>query len=158
MSKRNNEKPAKERLYPPPGMSTQKCINLINRLGRIRWHADIEKPYDHANGVFKYVGRYIRRGPISERRIQEYDGKVVKIAYAHPDKHEKPHFSISAQTFVHRLLLSHVPEKASHVVRPLGLFHPNCRAKSFRSTTYQGGFIKKTQKVPDRKLLIVFCF
>jgi len=35
-----------------------------------------------------------------QRRIKEYDDKVVKIAYAHPDKHEKPHFSISGQTFV----------------------------------------------------------
>ena len=128
LTKSGKEKPAKERLYPPPGMSTQKCINLINRLGRIRWHANIEEPYEHANGVFKYVGRYICRGPISERRIKEYDGKVVKIAYAHPDKHEKPDFCISAQTFVHRLL-SHVPEKGNHVVRSFGLFHPNCRAK-----------------------------
>jgi len=35
---------------------------------------------------------------------------------------------MSAQTFVDSLL-SHVPEKGSHVVRSFGLFHPNCRAK-----------------------------
>jgi len=121
-------KPEEERLHSPPGMSTQKCLNLINRLGRKRWHADIEKPYEHANGVFKYVGRYIRRGSISERRIIGYDKDTVKIAYAHKDKHETKDFTVSAQTFVERFL-SHVPAKGSHLVRSFGLFHPNCRKR-----------------------------
>jgi hypothetical protein len=43
-------------------MRKQQCLNLLNKLGRKRWHADIEPAYAHANGVFKYVGRYIRRG------------------------------------------------------------------------------------------------
>ena len=118
----------KDRLYPPPGMSIQKCRNLLNRLGRKRWHADIEEPYEHANGVFKYVGRYIRRGSISERRIISYENDTVRIAYAHKEKHEAKDFTISAQTFVDRFL-SHVPAKGSHLVRSFGLFHPNCRKR-----------------------------
>jgi len=116
----------KDRLFPPPGLSTQRCLNLINKLGRKRWHADIEPPYDHANGVFKYVGRYIRRGSISERRIINYKDNMVRIAYAHQDKHEANDFTVSAETFIDRFL-SHVPAKGSHLVRSFGLFHPNCR-------------------------------
>ena len=121
-------KPDNERLYPPPGMTIQKCLNLLNRLGRKRWHADIEPPYDHANGVFKYVGRYIRRGSISERRTIGYEGGMVRIAYAHQDKHEENDFTVPADTFIDRFL-SHVPAKGCHLVRSFGLFHPNCRAK-----------------------------
>lgn len=136
-------------LRAPDGMSVQQCSNLINKLGRKRWHANIEKPYEHANGVFKYVGRYICRGPISERRIMSYDGKQVTIAYAHQEKHEKPTFMLSAQNFIRRIL-SHVPEKGTHVVRSYGLFHSNCREKlnSARKHLGQGPYVP-TSKVPS---------
>jgi hypothetical protein len=117
-------KPSDQVLSPPPGKTVRQCLNLLNRLGRLRWHADIEPAYEHANGVFKYVGRYIRRGPISEKRIVGYDGKTLTIAYAHPEKHEKPTFRLEAHEFIRRLL-SHVPEKGTHLVRSYGLFHGN---------------------------------
>ncbi len=128
LTSRGKIKPIKKVLIPPPGKSVQQCFNLLNKLGRIRWHADIEPAYEHANGVFKYVGRYIRRGPISEKRIISYKDAEVKIAYAHPEKHERQYFSLIANQFVDRIL-RHVPEKGSHLVRSYGLFHPNCRTK-----------------------------
>jgi len=115
-------------LIPPSGMSVQNCVNISNKLGRVKWHADIEPAYEHADGVFKYVGRYIRRGPISERRISSYDGETVTIAYAHREKHDQGSFQLKANEFISRLL-SHVPEKGTHLVRAYGLFHPNCRGK-----------------------------
>jgi len=121
-------KPRNQFLVPPAGMTRQKCQNLLNKLGRKRWHADIEPSYEHANGVMKYVGRYIRRGPISEKRILNYDGENIKIAYVHPEKHESCHFSVTAEQFIARLLC-HVPDKGTHMVRSYGLFHPNCREK-----------------------------
>jgi hypothetical protein len=124
-------------LNAPSGMSVRRCLNLLNKLGRVKWHADIEPAYDHANGVFKYVGRYIRRGPISEKRIVKYDGKDVHIAYAHPEKHEKPGFCIDAETFIRRLL-THVPEKGTHLVRAYGLFHPNCIDKLNKARSQLG--------------------
>lgn len=45
------EKDKSEILRLPYGMSRQKCLNLLNKLGRKRWHADIEPAYSHANGV-----------------------------------------------------------------------------------------------------------
>jgi hypothetical protein len=112
-------------LRPPDGMSVQQCLNLLNKLGRKKWHCDIEPAYEHANGVFKYVGRYIRRGPISEKRIASYDGETLTIAYAHPENHKEKFYHLKAETFVKRIL-SHVPEKGTHMVRSYGLFHPNC--------------------------------
>jgi hypothetical protein len=86
MTPRDSKKPADQVLKPPPGMSTQQCLNLLNKLGRIRWHAQIKPAYCHADGVYKYVGRYLRRGPISEKRIVSYDGETVTIGYAHPSR------------------------------------------------------------------------
>jgi len=115
-------------LVPPSGMSRQQCLNLLNKLGRVRWHAQIEPAYAHADGAYKYLGRYLRRGPISEKRITGYDGKTVTIAYAHPEKHKERSFRLDGKTFIDRLL-SHVPEEGTHLVRSYGLFHPNCRDK-----------------------------
>jgi hypothetical protein len=101
---------------------------LFNKLGRVKWHVQIEPAYAHATGVAKYLGRYLRRGPIAEQRIVGYDGGRVTIAYAHPDKHGQPTFSLPAAAFIRRLL-SHVPAKGTHLVRAYGLFHPTCRGK-----------------------------
>ncbi len=125
---KGKSKPDNQTLRTPFAMSVQQCLNLLNKLGRKRWHADIEPAYAHANGVFKYVGRYIRRGPISERRIIGYDGNNVTIAYAHREKHNRPTFKLTAGDFIGKLL-SHVPAKGTHVVRSYGLFHANCRKK-----------------------------
>ena len=128
MTKTGRRKTADQILVPPPGQSVRQCLDLLNKLGRIRWHVDIEPAYDYADGAFKYVGRYIRRGPISERRIVDYDSDSVTIAYAHPEKHEEPSFKLPVQTFIRRLL-DHVPAKGTHLVRAYGLFHPNCLEK-----------------------------
>jgi len=104
-------------LRAPAGMSVQQCYNLFNKLGRKRWHAQIEPAYEHANGVFKYVGRYIRRGPISERRIIGYDGQQVAIGYAHREKHDSATFKLSAYGFIRRLL-NHVPDITKSTVTP----------------------------------------
>jgi hypothetical protein len=135
-------------------MSVQKCLNLFNRLGRIPWHVDIEPPYEHANGVFKYVGRYIRRGPISERRIISYDGRDVTIAYPHQGKQEKSTFKLGAHSFIRRML-SHVPEKGTHVVRSYGLFHSNCRDKLNRARKILGQEpFEPSEKIPTAQELL----
>ena len=125
-------KPADQILVPPPGMSVQQCLNLFNKLGRQKWHVQIEPAYAQVSGALKYVGRYIRRGPLSERRIRAYDGHRLSIAYAHPEKHTQSTFNLDAKDFVLRLL-SHVPEKGTHCARVYGLYHSACREKLNRA-------------------------
>lgn len=121
-------KSADQTLVPPPDMYVQQCLNLFNKLGRQEWHVQIEPAYARADGVLKYAGRYIRRGPLSERRIRAYNGVRVTIDYAHPEKHTHPAFTLDAQDFVLRIL-SHVPEKGTHCARVYGLYHSACRDK-----------------------------
>lgn len=152
---RGEGKPQEEVLVPPAAMSGQQCRNLLNKLGRMKWHVDIEPAYAHATGVYKYVGRYLRRGPISEKRIVGYDGETVTMAYAHPEKHGQRTFHLTADTFIQRLL-SHVPEKGTHVVRAYGLFHPNCRGKldAARAQLHQPAYEPFTDLPPAHELLL----
>jgi len=121
-------KPIDRVLVPPPDMRLQQCLNLLNKLGRQKWHVQIEPAYSQASGVLKYAGRYIRRGPLSERRILAYNGHRVTIGYVHPENHPQSTFSLDAKAFVLRLL-SHVPAKGTHCARTYGLYHSGCRAK-----------------------------
>lgn len=130
-------KPEEQILVPPPDMSVRQCLNLFNKLGRMTWHMQIEPAYAQARGVMKYAGRYIRRGPLSERRIRAYNGKRVTIAYAHPEKHTRPTFTLEARDFVLRLL-SHAPEKGTHCARVYGLYHSACREKLNRARSQLG--------------------
>jgi len=115
-------------LNPPPSMTLQQTLDLLDRLGNERWHVRIEEAYAHAGAVLKYAGRYIRRGPLSERRILSYDGERVIIAYAHPEKHVSDSFILPAPEFIRRVL-DHVPERGTHCVRAYGLYHSACRKK-----------------------------
>ncbi|MCK9304751.1 MAG: transposase [Bacteroidales bacterium] len=115
-------------LIPPPSMTLRETLNLLDRLKCVRWYVRIETAYPHAGAVLKYAGRYIRRGPLSERRILSYDGEQVSIAYAHSEKHTKNSFTLPASEFVRRVL-DHVPERGTHCVRAYGLYHSACRAK-----------------------------
>ncbi|MBT6501553.1 MAG: hypothetical protein HOK67_16780 [Deltaproteobacteria bacterium] len=45
--------------------------------------------------------------------------------YTHPKKHKRPTFRLSYKTFIDRLL-SHVPEKGTHIVRSYGCVHMGC--------------------------------
>lgn len=38
---------AEEILVPPPERSVQQCLNLLNKLGREKWHVQIEPPDTH---------------------------------------------------------------------------------------------------------------
>lgn len=141
-------------LVPPPDMTLRQCLNLLNKLGRQPWHVQIEPAYADAHGALKYAGRYLRRGPLSERRIRAYDGQRVVIAYAHPEKHAHPTFCLGADQFITRLL-SHVPEKGTHCARVYGLYHSACRAKlnQARSQLDQPPYAPETEPPDTHELL-----
>jgi len=134
---RGKKKPISEVLVPPPDSTRQQCLNLLNKLGRVKWHVQIEPAYEQAKGVIKYAGRYIRRGPLSEKRIVAYDGKIVTIAYAHPDKHESNVFNLPAVELINRLL-THSPEKGTHCARTYGLYHSSCLNQLNKARSQRG--------------------
>lgn len=151
---RGKDKAPEQIMIVPPGMSRQQCFNLLNKLGRCKWHVQIEPAYGQADGIFKYVGRYIRRGPLSEKRIRSYDGHRLVIAYAHRRKHSRPTFSLPAERFVMRLL-SHAPQSGTHCARAYGLYHARCieRLNQARSQLGQPPYDPQT-KLPDTHELL----
>lgn len=144
---RGKPKPPDEVMVIPPGMTRQQCYNLFNKLGRQRWNVHPEEAYESVGGVLKYIGRYIKRGPISERRIVSYNGTRLVIAYAHPEKHVRSTFTLEACEFIRRLL-QHVPAKGSHCARVYGLYHSAKREMLNRARVHFGQAPYKPEAEP----------
>lgn len=116
-----------EELTVPDDERLQQVLNLLNKLGRKKWNVCIRERYAHGNGVLTYLGRYMRGGAISNRRILSSDAEHVRFRYrdyreegASGCKSSKV-LELPVNDFVRRVLL-HVPEPGHKIVRSYGLY------------------------------------
>jgi hypothetical protein len=105
----------------------QALANELNRLGRVRWNVYLKERYPHGRGVLTYLGRYLRGGPIANRRLLSAHDTAVTFGYTdHRDRKRKA-MTLSATDFLSRVL-EHVPEPGTHGVRAYGLYAASKRA------------------------------
>jgi len=123
----------KGKLTLPPGMSTRRFINLLNKLGRAAWNVKILPPYDYADGVATYLGRYIKGGPIKDSRFISFGADSVTFR-SRPTKQQPNRKKLTLQMgdFIRRLLL-HVPVPRAQYVRSFGLYANTCREKLLKA-------------------------
>ena len=110
----------------PSDVSLQRAENLLNRLGRVRWHVMIMPPYSHGRGVLQYLGRYVRGGPVSSRRVTRMADGSVRLRYKDPTRTCTRFMTLAIPEFMKRML-RHVPEPGLHLCRVYGLFAPGKR-------------------------------
>lgn len=114
------------KLTVPEGARHQQILNLLNTLGRKKWNVCIRERYAHGRGVITYLGRYLRGGPIANKRIISCDNETVTFRYKDyradengGEKHQVMELPIAEFT---QRLLRHVPEPRRNMVRSYGLF------------------------------------
>ena len=109
------------RLALPSELSRTRCENLLRRLGHQTWNVRIQERYPHGQGVLVYLARYLRGGPLGNRRLVAAPGGRVAFRYTdHRDGREKT-LALPLEHFVQRITW-HVPEPRQHVVRYWGLY------------------------------------
>jgi hypothetical protein len=113
-------------LQLPQGQRRQPMENLLNKLGRQKWHVHIRERYPSGQGVLIYLARYLRGGPLSNRRLRACDGQQVVFAYE--ERAKGPGGRAKARTmhlpleqFLGRFLL-HVPPPRAVLVRCWGVY------------------------------------
>lgn len=121
-------------LIVPEGERPQQVLNLLNKLGRKKWNVCIRERYAHGNGVLTYLGRYMRGGAISNRRIISADGGHVRFRYRdyrtedESGRSDSKVMALPLNDFVSRVLL-HVPDPGHKIVRAYGLYAGSRRAE-----------------------------
>ncbi len=116
-----NEAYAEGTLKLPPDWSERDWKKALTRVAKKNWNVHIQGGYRHGDGVAIYLSRYVRGGPINDRRLISSDQSGVKFRYQdHRDGKSKV-MALSESNFISRVL-SHVPVKGRHLVRYYGLY------------------------------------
>jgi hypothetical protein len=114
------------RLQLPPDLPAPKVHTLLNKLGRKKWNVHIRERYPHGRGVVRYLSRYLRGGPLAERRLLTASAEHVTFWYTDNTEQDaqgrgpRKTLTLSAAEFLTRLL-THVPPPGLQVVRSFGL-------------------------------------
>lgn len=72
----------------------------------------------------KYITRYVRHPPISDRRIFDYDGESIRIWYDHPSSGVRCYVTYPVLEFIYRVVI-HLPMKGMNMVVYYGLYSPS---------------------------------
>jgi hypothetical protein len=114
-------------LQLPEGRSPQQIANLLHKLGRTKWHVHIRARYPHGAGVLTDLARYLRGGPLANRRLIACEQGTVTFRYRvngeASDRQPRGRMTLPMEEFIRRYLL-HVPEPGTRVVRSYGLYAP----------------------------------
>lgn len=119
---------ARGELVLPPDWAEQATINQLNRLGRKKWNVHIRERYAHGRGVMNYLSRYVKGGPISNRRLSRCDATQVGFYYVDHRDGKTHEMRLQPDQFIQRYL-QHVAEVGSHTTRYYGLYAHGQRSK-----------------------------
>lgn len=117
-------------LRVPAGQNAAQLRGLLNRLGRMHVNVKILERYDHGVGVATYLARYLRGGPLSNRRLVSLRGEMVTFRYLdrrHVDAAGRPTQRLAELPVLQfvKAYLQHVPPKGFTTVRRYGLYANN---------------------------------
>ena len=117
-----------EKLKLPAGTTVLQWRNQLNRLGRLPWNVKLMERYEHGRGVINYLARYLRGGPIGNKRLLgQADGKIAFRYRLPADYGQRAGHSVlrlHPHDFLKRLL-QHVPPSGLRTVRGYGLYSGN---------------------------------
>jgi hypothetical protein len=144
----------------PEGRSCQQMANLLHKLGRTKWNVHIRERYPHGAGVLTYLARYIRGGPLANRRLVACAHGRVTFRYRvkgdGSDRQPRDLMTLPSEEFIRRYL-QHVPEPGTRVVRCYGLYAPTkgealavCRAQLGQGPVAKPGVLDWQRACRDR--------
>ena len=72
----------------------------MRKLYEIKWYVYLQKPSDNHQRNIEYLGRYIKRPPISEARIEKYNGSEVTFKFLDHYNNTVDHITMSVFEFI----------------------------------------------------------
>jgi hypothetical protein len=99
------------------------------------WVVQLNKQSNNFRATIEYLGKYLKRPPIGETRIKNYDGKSVTFEYLDHYTKTKEIVTLPVLEFIARLI-SHIPDKHFRNIRYYGFLANRLRGKLL-PTVYQ---------------------
>lgn len=111
----------------PKSSATSQLIDRLFKTYRNGFYVHAKPQVTQAQGISRYIGRYIRHPAIADARILAYDGTVVTFFYEDHQglRHEQ---TWPVLTFIHGVV-RHIPPKHFKLVRYFGLYAPRKAAQ-----------------------------
>ena len=100
----------------------------MRELYSIKWYVYLQAPSDNHKRNIEYLGRYIKRPPISEARIEKYDGKEVTFKFLDHYNNTVNHITMSVFKFI-ACLIMHIPDRNFRMIRYYGFLSNRTRGK-----------------------------
>lgn len=90
-----------------------------------KWNVKVEKGYEHARGIVKYLSRYLKGGPIKSKQVRE-EREEVKLRHKDHRTGLTRNQKYSKSGFVKQLLI-HTPPFGMPMIRHYGLYATSCK-------------------------------
>lgn len=117
------------KLKIPPKYNSEKLFkDWMSDLYNINWYVFLQKPCGNHIRNVKYLGKYLKRPPLSEARIEEYDGKNVTFNFLDHYKNEINRISMTVMQFIGSLV-RHIPDINFRTIRYYGFLSNRTRGK-----------------------------
>ena len=98
----------------------------MSSLYEISWYVYLQKPSDDHKRNIEYLGRYIKRPPISETRIENYDGKQVTFKFLDHYNNTIDRITMPVMQFIASLIM-HIPDRYFRMIRYYGFLSNRTR-------------------------------
>ena len=92
------------------------------------WHVHFAKSTANPHRNVNYLGRYLKRPPLAQSRLQHYDGQTVIFGYLNHTSGQHESATYRAETFIERFV-QHIPDKGLRLIRYYGFLAHRVRSK-----------------------------
>ena len=100
----------------------------MQKLYTTPWYVHLQKPSDNHKRNIEYLGRYIKRPPISEARIDAYDGEKVTFRFLDHYNGTIERIKMPVMNFIARLI-RHIPDRNFKMIRYYGFLSNRTRGE-----------------------------
>lgn len=108
--------------------SKQQWNNWLDAHYQKPWVVHFATPSKSHRRNINYLGRYIKRPPLSQSRLKHYDGKTVAFDYLDHNTNTHKTAIYETQDFIHRFV-QHIPEKHFRMINFYGFLANRVRSK-----------------------------
>ena len=114
--------------FPQKYQPKARFDSWMQKLYETPWYVHLQKPSDNHKRNIEYLGRYIKRPPISEARIDEYDGEKVIFRFLDHYNNTIERIKMPVMNFIARLI-RHIPDRNFKMIRYYGFLSNRTRGE-----------------------------